>query len=416
MVKLTNVIVLASGLCATAFSLERPRINSNAKITTSIRQATSAPIAHSSSTFLKSAEDSAEIVAKAQSVPVPAETKKSFVDLIWNENTKLSIYLAVWYLGNIGYNIYNKKACIALGKNAHGGSNLHWALSAVQLLVGVLFVVPLWLTGLRKAPQLSADNWKELSPVGLWAALAHAFSVLALGAGAVSFGQIVKAGEPVFAAATNALLLKDIDHPLVYAALLPIIGGVGLASLKELSFTWTALIAASAANQAAAFKNVVSKGVMGKPWAKALGPQNTYAVVTILALLCTLPLVAFFDLKDAAAVYQQVLAAGTGKDVLKYSLFSGLTFYVYNEASFLALDKLSPVTHSVANTLKRVVIIIASCIVFNSPMTLLGGIGSGIAVLGTLLYSLAKKQYKKTRIYWTLNNLTLNTLIYYIEV
>ena len=46
----------------------------------------------------------------------------------------------------------------------------------------------------------------------------------------------------------------------MYAALLPIIAGVSLASLKELSFTWTALIAASLANQAAAFKNVVSKG------------------------------------------------------------------------------------------------------------------------------------------------------------
>ncbi len=100
--------------------------------------------------------------------------------------------------------------------------------------------------------------------------------------------------------------IQDIDHPMVYAALLPIIGGVGLASLKELSFTWTALIAASAANQAAALKNVVSKGVMSKPWAKALGPQNTYAVVTILALLFTLPMVLLFDVKDAPAVYQQV--------------------------------------------------------------------------------------------------------------
>ena len=32
--------------------------------------------------------------------------------------------------------------------------------------------------------------------------------------GAVSFGQIVKAGEPVFAAATNALLL-GVSHNLV---------------------------------------------------------------------------------------------------------------------------------------------------------------------------------------------------------
>ena len=264
-----------------------------------------------------------------------------------------------------------------------------------QLAVGVLFVVPQWFLGIRKAPELSVENWKELSPVGLWASLAHAFSVLALGAGAVSFGQIVKAAEPVFAAGTNAILLGDIDHPMVYAALIPIIGGVGLASLKELSFTWTALIAASLANQAAAFKNVVSKGVMGKPWAKALGPQNTYAVVTILALLFTMPLVLAFDAKDAPAVYAQVMKMGTGGDVAKFSLLSGLSFYLYNEASFLALERLSPVTHSVANTLKRVVIIVASCIVFKTPMSLLGGIGSAVAVAGTLLYSLAKRQYKK---------------------
>jgi hypothetical protein len=55
---------------------------------------------------------------------------------------------------------------------------------------------------------MTTENVKELAPVGLFACLAHAFSVLALGAGAVSFGQIVKAGEPVFAAATNAILLK----------------------------------------------------------------------------------------------------------------------------------------------------------------------------------------------------------------
>lgn len=314
---------------------------------------------------------------------------------IWNEKTKLPIYLAVWYIGNIYYNIYNKKACIALGKNAAGASNLHWALSAMQLFVGVLFVIPMWLTGIRDKPNMTADNWKELSPVGLWASLAHAFSVLALGAGAVSFGQIVKSAEPVFAAATNALLLKDIDHPMVYLALIPIIGGVGLASLKELSFTWTALIAASLANQSAAFKNVVSKGVMKKPWAKGLGAQNTYAVVNILALIATLPFVAFFDAKDFVPVYDAVVAAGKANDVAKYSLLSGLAFYIYNEASFLCLSRLSPVTHSVANTLKRVVIIIASCLVFRTPMSLIGGIGSGIAVTGTLLYSLAKKKYAK---------------------
>lgn len=383
MAGLQLILLISLVSCASAFSLNNNRVSKPAlsKVGNFVGKASP----------MMMANDAAPVdVVAAKEAP-----KKSFMDKIWNDQTQLMTYLAVWYMGNIYYNIYNKKACIALGKNASGASNAHWALSAVQLLVGVLFVVPFWLTGIRKAPELTADNWKELSPVGLFASLAHAFSVLALGAGAVSFGQIVKAGEPVFAAATSALVLKELDHPMVYLALVPIIGGVGLASLKELSFTWTALIAASLANQSAALKNVVSKGVMGKPWAKALGAQNTYAVVTILALLFTLPFVAIFDLKDATAVYNQVMAMGTGNDVVRYSIFSGLAFYIYNEASFLTLSKLSPVTHSVANTLKRVVIIVASCIVFKTPMSLLGGIGSGIAVLGTLLYSLAKKKYAK---------------------
>ncbi len=80
-------------------------------------------------------------------------------------------------------------------------------------------------------------------------------------------------------------------------------------------------------------------------------------------------------------LFLQVMAAGTGEQVLKYSALSGLFFYIYNEASFLALARLSPVTHSVANTLKRVLIIVATCVVFKTPISTLGMVGSGVAVL-----------------------------------
>jgi solute carrier family 35 protein E1 len=220
-----------------------------------------------------------------------------------------------------------------------------------------------------------------LSSIGLFAALAHAFSVLALGAGAVSFGQIVKAAEPVFAAASNAVLLKDIDSPMVYLSLFPIIFGVGLASLTELSFSWTAFLSAALSNQAAALKNVVSKRVLCEPWARSMGAKNTYAVITILALLFTLPFIVVFDLKNFLSVYLSIQSRGAGWDVLKYTFLSGLSFYLYNEASFLTLDQVSPVTHSVSNTLKRVVIIVVSCIVFQTPVSSLGVVGSVIAVL-----------------------------------
>lgn len=206
MVKLTKLIFLAFGLAVTAFSLEKNHISGslNAKIG-SIRAGSKAELNHSSPTFLAAAAGSSNADAVAES---NTEEKGGFLSFFWNEKTKLSFYLAIWYGGNVYYNIYNKKACIALGKNAAGGSNLHWALSAAQLLVGAMLVMPLWLTGLRRAPELTVDNWKELAPVGLWASLSHAFSVLSMAVGAVSFGQIVKSAEPVFAATTNALLLK----------------------------------------------------------------------------------------------------------------------------------------------------------------------------------------------------------------
>ena len=54
---------------------------------------------------------------------------------------------------------------------------------------------------------------------------------------------------------------------------------------------------------------------------------------------------------------------------------------------------MNPVTHAVGNTIKRVVIIIASVVAFNTPISRLGVVGSSIAISGTLLYSLAKQRF-----------------------
>ena len=73
---------------------------------------------------------------------------------------------------------------------------------------------------------------------------------------------------------------------------------------------------------------------------------------------------------------------------------SGFLYYTYNEVAFLALKEVAPVTHAVTNTVKRVVIIIASVIVFRNPISPLGALGSSLAIIGALLYALAKNQKK----------------------
>jgi solute carrier family 35, member E1 len=57
-----------------------------------------------------------------------------------------------------------------------------------------------------------------------------------------------------------------------------------------------------------------------------------------------------------------------------------------------------PVTHAVANTLKRVVILLACVIFFRTPMTPLCITGSAIAIIGSYFYSLAKGKDKAAKV------------------
>jgi len=306
------------------------------------------------------------------------------------ETLKVGSYFALWYLFNIGYNIYNKQALNAL--------DFPWTIATIQMATGILYFVPLWLLGLRKAPKLSGDDLKTLFPIALCHTGVHVGAVIALGAGAVSFAHIVKASEPVVTCATNALLMGETLPAKVYATLLPIIGGVAIASMKELSFTVLALASAMLSNVSSSLRGVLSKKTMsGKQIGENLDAQNLYAVLTAMSTLILIPMMLAVEGTGFVGAAKAVVEAGqfTSKSLSALLLLSGATYYLYNEVAFLALGKVNPVTHAVGNTIKRVVIIVASVVAFKTPMSTGSIIGSTIAILGTLLYSLAMNSIKK---------------------
>lgn len=342
------------------------------------------------------------------------------------ETLKTGSYFALWYLFNIGYNIYNKQALNAL--------DYPWTIATIQMATGILYFVPLWLLGLRKAPKLSGDDLKTLLPIALCHTGVHVGAVIALGAGAVSFAHIVKASEPVVTCVVNALLLGEILPAKVYATLLPIIGGVAIASMKELSFTFLALAAAMLSNVSSSLRGVLSKKTMsGKKIGENLDAQNLYAVLTAMSTVLLIPMMLATEGTGFLKAFKDVVAGGsfTNKSLSALLLLGGATYYLYNEVAFLALGKVSlspqfsvllasrvkllefiaetfvfvfnapdqvnPVTHAVGNTIKRVVIIVASVIAFKTPMSTGSIIGSSIAIAGTLLYSLAMNSVKKSK-------------------
>ena len=300
---------------------------------------------------------------------------------------KIGSLFGLWYALNIGYNIYNKKVLNTVPQ-------LTYMLAWLQLAMGLFYVLPLWGLGLRKAPVLNGEEIKSLLPIAVLHSLTHLGAVVSLGAGAVSFTHIVKAAEPAVSAALSAVFLKSFLPIPVYLSLLPVMGGVAMASLTELSFTWLSFSAAMISNVASAARGIVGKMNMGKPQGQNMNAANLYAVMTILSTILLLPVCFAVEGKVILPTIKAVCAAGNGKSLAIQTLLSAAFYYLYNEVAFLALDNVAPVTHALGNTIKRVVIILTSVIVFGSTMTTQGAIGSAIAIGGVLLYSLAKNYFK----------------------
>jgi solute carrier family 35 protein E1 len=306
------------------------------------------------------------------------------------ETLQIGGYFALWYLFNIAYNIYNKQALNVL--------KFPWTIATLQMASGLAYFVPLWLLGIRKAPKLNASEIKTLIPIALCHTGVHIGAVIALGAGAVSFAHIVKASEPVVTCGLNALLLGQILPLPVYLTLLPIIGGVAIASMKELSFTMLALASAMLSNVSSAARGVLSKKTMsGKKIGENLDPQNLYAVLTAMSTVILVPLMLAVEGTGMFKAIGTAVAAGemTKQSIATLLACGGASYYAYNEVAFLALGKVNPVTHAVGNTIKRVVIIVASVVAFKTPMSKGSIIGSSIAIAGTLMYSLAMNATKK---------------------
>merc|ERR1719352_1411842 len=254
------------------------------------------------------------MMQEAAAVPEPEPEAKQ--DGIM-ETLKTASFFALWYLFNIGYNIYNKKALNALP--------IPWTIALFQLAVGIPYAALLWVTGLRKAPKLSVDNVKTLIPVSLGHLGTHIGAVVSLGAGAVSFTHIVKASEPVVSAALSAVLLGAIYSPITYLTLLPIVGGVALASLKELSFTWVGFIAAMGSNLSSALRGILAKKTMGGGVGENMSESNLYAVLTILAFIAILPIsLAIESPALIGACINSALAGGlTAKYLWTQSILAG---------------------------------------------------------------------------------------------
>ena len=148
-------------------------------------------------------------------------------------------------------------------------------------------------------------------------------------------------------------------------------------------------------NLASAGRGIVGKKTINKRLGQSMTASNLYAVLTIIATFFLIPVALIMEGSVLKATFEGLKATNQLFSYGLQTFLASLCYYLYNEVSFLCLDNVSPVSHALGNTLKRVFIIVSSMLVFGNRMTLRGAFGSVLAVGGVFLYSMEKTRQAK---------------------
>ncbi|CAM8910825.1 unnamed protein product [Rhodiola kirilowii] len=293
----------------------------------------------------------------------------------------LGSLFGLWYLFNIYFNIYNKQVLKVFPNPV--------TITLIQFAVGTVLVLFMWGSNLYKRPKISSAQLIAILPLAVVHTLGNLFTNMSLGKVAVSFTHTIKAMEPFFSVVLSAMFLGELPTLWVVASLLPIVGGVGLASATEVSFNWAGFWSAMASNLTNQSRNVLSKKFMVKK-EESLDNITLFSIITIMSFFLLAPVTIFMEGVKFTPAYLQ--SAGLNvQQVMTRSLIAALCFHAYQQVSYMILQRVSPVTHSVGNCVKRVVVIVTSVLFFKTPVSPINSIGTGIALAGVFLYSRVKR-------------------------
>ncbi|PIN11469.1 Glucose-6-phosphate/phosphate and phosphoenolpyruvate/phosphate antiporter [Handroanthus impetiginosus] len=294
-------------------------------------------------------------------------------------------FFFAWYFLNVIFNILNKKV--------YNYFPYPYFVSAIHLLVGVVYCLISWAVGLPKRAPIDKELLGLLTPVALCHALGHVMSNVSFAAVAVSFTHTVKALEPFFnAAASQFVLGHQIPLPL-WLSLAPVVIGVSMASMTELSFNWTGFISAMISNISFTYRSIYSKKAM-----TGMDSTNIYAYISIIALLVCLPPAILIEGPQLMQFGFKEAIAKVGLHKFLSDLFwIGMFYHLYNQVATNTLERVAPLTHAVGNVLKRVFVIGFSIVVFGNKISRQTAIGTAIAIAGVAIYSLIKANMEEKK-------------------
>merc|ERR1719244_1870815 len=168
---------------------------------------------------------------------------------------------------------------------------------------------------------------------------------------------------------------------MVYFSLFPIVLGVAVATVTEISFDIIGLLSALMATAGFAVITIYSK--------KALKDTGMHHLRLLhkLGMMAALMFFPIWLLVDAPKITSEL-----NTDTLILLIVDGCLHWLQNILAFTLLKLVTPLTYAVANVTKRIAVISVSLLLLKNPVTVTNLGGMAMAIMGVFCYNRAKHQ------------------------
>lgn len=306
---------------------------------------------------------------------------------VWN--SRALSYLGLWYFFSF-CTLFLNKYILSLLEGEPG------MLGAVQMLstsiIGFMkMYFPCCLYQHKARTEYPPNFIMIMLFVGLMRFATVVLGLVSLKNVAVSFAETVKSSAPIFTVIMSRLILGEYTGLWVNLSLFPVMAGLALCTATEVSFNMLGFSAALSTNIMDCLQNVFSKKLLSGDKYKFSPPELQF-YTSAAAVIMLIP--AWIFLMDIPVIGKSGRSFNFSQDILLLLLFDGVLFHLQSVTAYALMGRISPVTFSVASTVKHALSIWLSIIVFSNSITALSAVGTVLVIIGVMLYNKAN-QYQR---------------------